>query len=214
MKILKIYTIAALASVVLAPLYTNIALAQEFLNPHEGSYLGATFGANSKGASIKRNPSPGRFEVEENSAGFGIVGGYNWIFNDRFMLGIEGDFGTAGGNFTKSDAILGSITTTGKFVGSIRGRAGVAWDSALFYGTAGLAFSDMTVRPTGAAKKNELRAGIAFGVGMEYAMNDDWSARVEGLVYGFGNDKTKFAGLARETGVGVATIRLGILKRF
>ena len=214
MKILKIYTIATLTSVVLSPIYTRIAVADELLNPHQGLYLGATIGANGKGASIERSPTAGKFDLNSNSVGFGVVGGYNWIFSDRFMLGIEGDLGSAGGNVSKFDTTLGSVKTSGNFVGSIRARAGVTWDSALFYGTAGLAFSDIATRPAGASKKKETRAGFVFGGGMEYAINDEWSARLEGLVYGFGDDKTKFAGTARETAMGVATIRLGILKRF
>jgi len=214
MKILKIYTMVTLTSVALAPLYTKLAIADELLSPHEGYYLGATLGINGKGAGIERNPAPGRFSLGNNSAGFGIVGGRNWIFSDRFLIGLEADIGFAGGDVTKVDPTLGSVTTTGKFVGSVRARAGVAWDSALLYGTAGLAFSDISTRPTSASKKNEFRVGVVFGGGIEYAFNDEWSARLEGLVYGFSDDKTQYAGSVRKTDMGIATIRLGILKRF
>lgn len=214
MNILKIYTIVTLTSVVLSPFYTRLAIADELLNPHQGAYLGATLGISGQGASIERNPTPGTFDLNSKSAGFGIVGGYNWIFSDRFMLGIEGDIGSAGGDVTKLDATLGSVKNSGKFVGSIRGRAGVTWNSALFYSTAGLAFSDISTRPAGTLKKKETRAGVVFGAGMDYAINDEWTARLEGLVYGFGDDKTLYAGTARKTDMGIATIRLGILKRF
>ena len=214
MKTLKIYTLLTLASVALAPIYTKLAIADELLNPHEGGYLGATSGISGKGANIERNPAPGRFSLGSNSAGFGIVGGYNWMFSERFLIGLEGDVGFAGGDTTKSDPTLGSVTTAGNFIGSIRGRAGVAWESALFYGTAGLAFSDISTRPTSASKKNEFRAGVVFGGGIEYALNEDWTARLEGLVYSFGDDETKYTGSARKADMGVATIRLGILKRF
>jgi len=198
----------------LAPIYTKLAIADEATSLHGGAYLGITAGVISKGTSISRNPAAGRFEPVQGNANFGVVGGYNWILKDRFMLGLEADIATAGSNFTKTDATLGAVKTSANFVGSLRGRAGITWNSALFYGTAGLAFSDINARPAGVSSKNDFRAGIVAGLGIEYAINHDWSARAEGLVYGFGDDSTVFAGSKRKSELGFATIRLGLTKKF
>jgi len=214
MNQIKIFTIATLTSIVLAPIYTRLAAAGETDLPHGGAYIGMTAGFSSKNASIDRSPASGEFDLFKNSAGFGVVGGYNWIFSDRFILGLEADLVTAGSDATKTDVTFGAVETSGNFVGSIRARAGVSWNSALFYATAGLAFSDIATKPAGISSSNVLRTGLVFGAGIEYALNDDWSARLEGLAYNFQDEKTKFAAVERDTAMGLATIRLGVLKRF
>ncbi len=214
MNQIKIFTIATLTSIVFAPIYTRLAVAGENDLPHGGAYLGITAGISSKGASIDRSPATGEFDLYNNSLSFGVVGGYNWIFNDRFVLGLEADLVSAGGDAKKTDVTFGAVKTSGNFVGSIRARGGVSWNSALFYGTAGLAISDIATKPVGTSNSKDFRTGLVFGVGFEYALNDDWSARLEGLAYSFQDEKTKFAAVERDTAMGLATIRLGILKRF
>jgi outer membrane immunogenic protein len=214
MRILNAFTISTLASIALAPIYTKLAIAEEAKLLHGGAYVGITAGVISKGASIKRNPAPGRFELVNTNASFGVVGGYNWVFKDRYMLGLEADLSTAGSGFSKTDATLGAVKTSANFVGSLRGRAGVTWNSALFYGTVGLAFSDISTTPAGVSSKGDFKVGLVAGLGIEYAINYDWSARLEGLVYSFGNDSTVFAGTKRNTDMGFTTIRLGLTKKF
>ena len=98
--------------------------------------------------------------------GFVVGGqlGVNWQFNN-FVLGVEGD-----GSFVDWGA-TDSVET-------IRGRAGLALDRFLVYGTGGAAFQDFD------------DFGWVAGGGVEYAFTDFVSAGVEYLHYEFDNDSS------------------------
>ena len=94
----------------------------------------------------------------------------------------------------------GSITSTSQanIQGSIRGRLGIAWDRALIYGTAGVAFTglnttivDTTGFFTGVPGTNvtfsNTRAGWTAGGGIEYAVTDNWWVRAEYRYSNFGH---------------------------
>ena len=88
----------------------------------------------------------------------GVIGGahvgYNLQYNQWAVLGLEGS--VDGTSLSKTLVVPvndfmgdtpGSITSTSQanVQGSIRGRLGIAWDRALIYGTAGVAFTDSFV---------------------------------------------------------------------
>jgi len=96
--------------------------------------------------------------------GFVVGGqiGVNWQFNN-FVVGVEGD---------GSWADIGGADS----LETIRGRAGLAFDRFLAYGTGGGAFQDF----------DDL--GWVAGAGLEYAFTDFVSAGVEYLHYDFDGD--------------------------
>ena len=72
------------------------------------------------------------------------------------------------------------------FFGTIRARAGVAFDRALVYGTGGFAYGDIggnqgydTV--LGHHSGDEINWGWTIGGGVEYAITGNFTAKVEGL---------------------------------
>jgi opacity protein-like surface antigen len=78
----------------------------------------------------------------------------------------------------------GAGTTRIDWQGSFRGRLGFAADKALFYGTGGLAFGDVshtyTNLLTGVAETiSGLRTGWTAGAGVEFAVMPNLLARVE-----------------------------------
>lgn len=99
--------------------------------------------------------------------GFVVGGqiGVNWQFNS-FVLGVEGD-----GSFVDWGGVDSAET--------IRGRAGLALDRFLVYGTGGAAFEDFD------------DFGWVAGAGVEYAFTDFVSAGVEYLHYEFDNDSAE-----------------------
>ncbi|GAC1331628.1 MAG: porin family protein [Beijerinckiaceae bacterium] len=128
--------------------------------------------------------------------------GVNWQVN-QFVLGIEGD-GQAlfGGNNNVFPGASG-LSKTG-FLGTVRGRAGIAFDRFLVYGTGGIAFGSSNL-PTIAvanvagipgfftgAGGNNTRVGYAAGAGVEYAFTNNWSVKLEYLFTDLGRNNRTF----------------------
>jgi outer membrane immunogenic protein len=129
--------------------------------------------------------------------GFMIGGtvGYNQQFG-MFVAGLEADLSYLDLGKTVSST-AGGLTTTftqnANYLGTVRGRLGVAFDRLLVYATGGLAFGDQDATTTlgglGAAwagSKDSVRFGYTLGAGLEYAFTNNWSAKVEYLYYDLG----------------------------
>jgi len=117
--------------------------------------------------------------------------GYNYQFG-QFVVGVETDVQYVGlkrsnaaarvpAGFPASYAappIGGGVD----WFGTVRGRAGYAFDRALIYGTGGLAYGnagDSRVFPFG--KRNDTRLGWTAGAGVDYAVTDHVVVGLEGL---------------------------------
>jgi outer membrane immunogenic protein len=160
---------------------------------NSGYYNAAFFGGAAPVAGFNNNNS-GRF------IGGGQVG-MNWQIN-QFVLGTEVD-GQAlvGGNNNFPGAP--SANNTG-FLGTVRGRAGVAFDRFLVYGTGGLAFGSAgwpnTVVATvggipgffSSSGGDTSRIGYAAGAGVEYAFTNNWSVKAEYLFTDLGRNNRTF----------------------
>jgi outer membrane immunogenic protein len=120
----------------------------------------------------------------------GIVGGahigYNWQVT-QFVFGLEGDVeGTSyrGSGVGTIPAGTGYDTSRANIEASIRARVGWAWDRVLIYATGGGAYASInnTVGAFGAPptfSSTADRFGWTAGGGIEYAITNNWSARVE-----------------------------------
>jgi outer membrane immunogenic protein len=113
-----------------------------------------------------------------------------------FVAGLEADLSylDLGRSVASSN---GGLTTTfmqnANYLGTVRGRLGVAFDRLLVYGTGGLAFGDQKASTNlaglgtaWAGSKDAMRFGYAVGAGMEYAVTSNWSAKIEYLYYDLG----------------------------
>jgi outer membrane immunogenic protein len=105
--------------------------------------------------------------------------GYNHQW-DMFVLGVEGDiaWSNIGGSTVSGGA---TVSSNVNWIGTFRGRAGVAVDQALLYVTAGVAAAG--VNSTVGAPLNTSFSGVhtgwTAGAGLEYAVTDDWSVKGE-----------------------------------
>ena len=119
-----------------------------------------------------------------NSALGGLYAGYNYQIGAA-VLGVESDIEAANIRGGFNDPVVGGAGTTRiDWQGSFRGRLGFAADKALFYGTGGLAFGDVshtyTNLLTGVAETTSgLRTGWTAGAGAEFAVMPNLLARVE-----------------------------------
>ena len=184
-----------------------------------GPYAGLLLGLSGAGSTIDRGAGYKDLELGGGSVGFGAVAGYNFASfgggGSGFMMGLEADISSLGGSERKTDTVLGSAKFESSWLASARVRAGYAWERLYLYGTLGLALSDINAFDTASKKdRNVVRAGLAYGLGAELAVNDNWSARLEGIAYSFGGDKQTFSGSKRDVSLGAATLRLGITRRF
>ena len=166
-----------------------------------GAYLGLE-GGYSWGRSESAYDSP-PFNLATidpmNPAGWfgGVEGGVNFQMNGGVVLGLEADISAADITDTIPDVIGGpgeSITSKTDWVGTVRGRLGMAYGRTLFYGTGGIAFAHTTVSATdGPLSDDATLSGWTIGVGVEQAVTAMVSVKVEYLHSQFG-DHTWFAG--------------------
>ena len=135
-----------------------------------------------------RDSAPGRST--------GVVGGGHVGYNVQFgglVVGVEGDFeGTTLSHTTVYP--LSAPDTFRSEIGwqsSVRGRLGYAFDRVMIYGTGGVAFADINHTYREATTPitqslSDVRTGWTAGGGVEYALSNNWSARVEYRYADFG----------------------------
>jgi outer membrane immunogenic protein len=146
-----------------------------------GFYIGAVGGYASQSTS---DPLP----LKGGFAGGTI--GYNWQFG-TFVLGIEADSAWAdvsasGAGTANVNGIIVPVTATDKIqaLGTLRGRAGVAIDQVLLYGTAGFAAADEKGSASALGvtlSDTQTRTGWTAGAGLEWMFMPRWSLKAEYL---------------------------------
>lgn len=128
----------------------------------------------------------------------GAQAGYNWQFGPMFVAGIEGDFSWSGIDGSAPCVVVLSCSTKVKWVGDITGRIGLTVDRALIYLKGGAAWAEteygVTIPSIPAAgfagvstKTSDTRFGGLLGLGVEYAVARNWSAKVEYNYIDFGS---------------------------
>jgi len=141
----------------------------------------------------------------EDDGGFvgGAQIGYNYQIGS-FVLGLEGDIQYAdlgGATYVVPGVGIVSYDNSDWF-GTVRARAGVAFDRALIYATGGFAFADD-------------RTGWTVGGGIEYAVTNNLSLKVEGLYVNLEDDDFNFAGINYRGGESeFGVVRAGLNYRF
>jgi len=201
---------------------TGYLSVDEYLNrPIEhwsGPYFGIDLSALGAASRIKRGPGVKKYHKGQGSLAAGIHFGYNFSpfgssKDSGWMLGTEFALTFADLKNSKVDAVLGTIKTNGNFLGSTKLRAGYAWEKVFVYGSAGLGFSDFNTRPIG-LKSTDINVGVTYGLGVEFAMSQNWSLRLEGNLYEFGGRSYHFNGIKRKVDQGIAQIKFGGSYRF
>lgn len=140
-------------------------------------------------------------DVDLSGWALGLQAGANAQF-DMFVLGIEGDISWA--NISGEGAPLGGgidatvPSSTLNWIGTLRGRAGVAVDQVLLYGTAGFAIAGGEMGLTNLDALNDNRTadisakGWTAGVGAEIALDDNLSIKGEYLYTSLTMDEVQF----------------------
>ena len=162
-----------------------------------GANAGYAFGNGNRTASIVgpiTGTATGTGDINGAVAGGQI--GANFQMN-ALVLGIEGDFDWSGQSVTNTYNCIGcTLNETIKlpWIATVRGRVGFALDRVLFYGTGGVAFTDLSETLNGACcggaatiSQSSTNVGWTGGAGIEWAFAQNWSVRAEYLYVRFDN---------------------------
>ena len=189
-----ILSLAAAAGMAAAP-----ALAADLPDPYEpvapevygptvfnwtGPYLGAQIGY-SWGDTSGRYP-PGRAGIDTNGIAGGLYGGYNYQVGPNFVVGGEADVSWADLNGSRTVGNFRYKTRT-DWNGSIRARAGAAFDRILIYGTGGIAFASTKLEKEGVGSQSKQNVGWTLGGGVEGAITENIIARGEYIYQSYGS---------------------------
>jgi outer membrane immunogenic protein len=172
-------------------------IAQSGLYNWSGAYAGLNLGyewGNVTNSSV--NPS--------GLAGGGQLG-YNWQ-NGQFVFGAETDL-----QFTGADDTFAPFKFSNPWFGTLRGRAGIAFNNVLLYATLGLAYGDLRAQSAG-LDETRTEVGWTGGVGLEYGFAPNWSARVEYLYLDLGSRGFTLTGT--DNGLQANLLRVGINYHF
>jgi len=125
-------------------------------------------------------------EPGEKGLFLGAQGGYNWQVG-QFVLGVEADFQGANIAGDMPTTLFGANAFSDhrsvRWFGTARGRVGYAFGQLLVYGTGGFAYGEVNnhVITNGVAdtKATQDKGGYAAGGGLEWALDQFWSAKFE-----------------------------------
>ncbi|MCA1513970.1 MULTISPECIES: outer membrane protein [Bradyrhizobium] len=162
-----------------------------------GPYLGGNIGY--EWGSVDNNPTkPSGFVA-------GVQAGYNFQ-NGPWVFGVEGDIQAAG-----ADDTFAPWKFSNPWFGTLRGRAGYAFNNVLFYGTAGLAFGELRAQTFGWSESHTT-AGWTIGAGAEVGLAPNWSAKLEYLYIDLSTSQFAITGVSN--GYSANVVRAGVNYRF
>jgi outer membrane immunogenic protein len=162
-----------------------------------GPYLGANLGY--EWGTVFNNPAkPSGFEG-------GVQAGYNWQ-TGSFVFGVEGDI-----QATAADDTFAPWKFSNPWFGTVRGRLGYAFNNILFYGTAGLAFGELRAETFGLSETHT-NAGWTAGVGAEFGLAQNWSAKIEYLYVDLADSNFVVTGMTN--GYRFGLVRAGVNYHF
>ncbi|WP_026362782.1 outer membrane protein [Methylopila sp. M107] len=185
-----------------------------------GAYVGAQLGYDWMDADNRaRGFSPGS---KPDGLAVGGFAGLNYqLDGSPLVLGVEADLNYSharGGATTR--AFTGApdtkIRNAFDWTGAVRGRVGYAFDRFMVYGAAGVAFADHEVKAKGAVggSDDNIAVGWTIGGGVETALTDNITARVEYRYSDFGTDSFSVANTRVKSDVTDNRVMLGLGYKF
>src|SRR5664279_5856293 len=164
-----------------------------------------------------------RWDYAPKGAIGGLFAGANYQVS-AIVMGVETDIELANINGGFNDPALGGAGNTKiDWQGSLRGRLGFAVDKALFYGTGGLAYADIshTYRNLAAGSSETtsgVRTGWTAGAGVEVAVTQNFLVRAEYRYTDFGSYRypsvITFPGLTGQQEPRLNAVRVGAAYKF
>lgn len=136
--------------------------------------------------------------------------GYNYQLPSNVVVGVEGDWSWAHVHGSPRPSIDSNI----HWLSTVRGRLGYAYDRFLPYVTGGVAFAKNGVAIQGLGGDSRTHQGWVAGGGLEYAIDRNWSAKIEYLHADIGTKDYVIGGHKGSLGASENIVRAGINYRF
>ncbi len=162
-----------------------------------GPYLGGNLGYD--WGTVGNNPTkPSGFRAACRPATTGSSG--------SAVFGVEGDIQATG-----ADDTFAPWKFSNPWFGTVRGRVGYAFNNVLFYGTGGLAFGELRGETFGLSETHT-NAGWTAGVGAEFGLAPNWSAKIEYLYVDLADSNFTITGVSN--GYQFGLVRAGVNYHF
>lgn len=168
------YAIAAALLAIASPAMAT----QEAPFHRSGLYVGATVGWETG----ELDPEGVGSFFGEGATGGAFVGYQARL--DGLVLGIELDAMLRDIDWTGSDEEF-TVRAAMDYLGSARARVGIPMGAMLFYGTAGIAFTQSELKVDGLFSEREWLTGFAYGAGIEGDLTRNMFGRLEAIEYVF-----------------------------
>jgi outer membrane immunogenic protein len=163
-----------------------------------GLYVGATLGY--EWGSIDNNAT------HPSGVAGGLEAGFNWQ-TGNFVYGGEADI-----NLSAAEDTFAPWQFSNPWFGTVRGRAGVAINNVLIFGTAGLAYGELIGTTSGNLSESHISLGWTAGLGAEVSFTQRWSAKAEWLYLDLSD--RHFSVTAANNGLAANLVRLGLNYHF
>lgn len=150
----------------------------------------------------------------EGAFGGGQIG-YNAVFG-RLLVGVEADVQGADIN-DNSAGPAGFASTDINLFGTVRGRLGFVADRTLIYATAGYAWADVDTSISDGnvtISGSDTLDGYTVGGGLEYALSDNWSTKLEYQYVDLEDTRFGLGGVTTKIDPDFHTVRAGLNYRF
>jgi outer membrane immunogenic protein len=230
---MKKFLVAVISSLALTGSTSAADLIPEFQSPpvvvynwsgfYTGVHIGSAWGTKTW---FDRNDLSDDVSYSTNGVLGGLQAGWNYQ-TGVIVFGLDGDFAwtnaRGSGNLLFTPPLRGTVTTNMNWIATITGRIGVANDKALYYLKGGLALSGEEhrfaqfaggggVALTQTVRDN--RGGFVLGFGGEFAVWQNWTAKLEYNYMDFGKKTVVFPALQAASGTTidqqVHVVKLGL----
>jgi len=177
-----------------APAYAPASIqSYSWLGPYLGVNLGYQWG--------RATNSP----TDPHGIAGGVQGGYNFQ-SGQFVFGGETDL-----QISAADDTFAAWKFANPWFGTLRGRAGVALNNVLLYGTGGMAYGGGRAQVAGASESHT-HLGWTAGLGLEVGFTPNWSAKAEYLYVDLGERGYGVTGT--NNAIESSLLRFGVNYRF
>ncbi|WP_457606169.1 outer membrane protein [Nitratifractor sp.] len=193
-----------------------------------GFYIGAQAGYNWGDADVKGTGAYQGYTADSIDVDGGVAGiyaGYNWLLDNGFLFGIEGEWnyvdGDGSGTFVDNTGAntAYSAKVSQDWDASLRLRAGmVVNDNYLFYVTGGAAWAkvglDVYNGGTKIASDSQTMAGWTIGAGIEMVLTENLHARLQYRYTDYGSDHFSDQRYTGKVDYNAHMVTLGLSYRF
>jgi len=151
-----------------------------------GFYIGGYYGDSIGSAKAHTDAfTSGVADFNQHGITVGATAGYNWQFDPRWLVGVEGDIGWIGLNHTTMQwNDFANIGEKADWYGTLRARFGYVTGPSLLYVTGGGAFVNVRdefggTATAGPTQNEATRGGWTVGGGIETKLSRGWTAKTE-----------------------------------